>query len=306
MESPLVRNSSPGLLKRLLEALKRSEEDSAASGAGPQNLNELERRLGYRFQDRRLLVRALTHKSFSYQQSSTPDPDEHYENLEFLGDAILGFVVADYLFRHCSGVREGGMTRMRSQLVSAGRLAQVSTRLGLGRWLRLSRGEEKTGGRLKKALLADVFESIVGALYLDGGLEVARSFILRELREELERAGTGELDLRDPKSALQERLHQLGLPTPWYKVLQETGPEHRKHFLVGVYVNGEELGRGEGRSKKEAEQKAAREALARTASPKRSQEPVKQSGEAVEGGMGDDRSGQRTPPEVETAKNEAE
>lgn len=266
----------------------------------------LEERLGYRFADRRLLVRALTHKSYSYQESPTPDPDDHYENLEFLGDAILGFVVADYLFRHCSGVQEGDMTRMRSQLVSAGRLAQVSARLGLGKWLRLSRGEEKTGGRVKKALLADVFESIVGALYLDGGLEAARSFILRELRAELEQAGAGELAVRDPKSALQERLHKLGLPTPWYKVLQETGPEHRKRFLVGVYVNGEELGRGEGRSKKEAEQMAAREALARTTSRAWSEEPVEERGQGVESGVSGDRSAQRTSPQVESTEDEAQ
>jgi ribonuclease-3 len=225
----------------------------------PQELDALEARLGYRFRDRGLLEHALTHKSKAHEDPSGGVADN--ESLEFLGDAVLGLVVADALFRAFPAYSEGQKSKIKANLVSTAALAELADGLGLGDHMILGRGEEKTGGRRKPALLADTCEAIIAALYLDGGLEAARAFIMREIGQGIEDARQPGYFGRDHKSRLQERLQSLGRPLPAYRVLVETGPEHRKLFSVQVATGDRPLARGEGRTKKDAEQEAARLAI---------------------------------------------
>jgi ribonuclease-3 len=191
------------------------------------------------------------------------DDSLHYESLEFLGDSILGFVISEFLYLTYPELSEGDLSKIKSQLVSAQQLHLLSLDLDLGRFLNLSRGEDRTGGRRKKALLADLFESLTAAIYLDGGIEAAKAFILREFRERFEDIAEEKMPIGDHKSALQERLHGMGRPSPVYEVLDETGPDHRKEFLVSVSSEGMVLAHGTGRSKKAAEQEAAGQAIAK-------------------------------------------
>jgi len=200
---------------------------------------------------------ALTHRSFANEQDP-PAPDN--QRLEFLGDAVIGAVVAAWLFETHPDLDQGRLTRLRSDLVSAPRLAGLARRLGLGRFLRLGRGEEMSRGRQRDSVLADAFEALVGALFLAVGLEGCRRFIERAAAPELARAVTGQ-PWRDNKTELQERLQRRGL-LPAYHVVRERGPDHAKEFFVEVLVDGVVSGRGQGRNKKEAEQEAAAEALA--------------------------------------------
>jgi ribonuclease-3 len=224
----------------------------------------LERSLEYRFRDRGLLEHALTHKSRAAEDASGGVADN--ESLEFLGDAVLGLVVADALFRKYPRYNEGQKSKIKASVVSTQSLARHAERLGLGDHLILGRGEEKTGGRFKQALLADAYEALIAALYLDGGLEAATTFLLREMKEALD-AGAEPAFTQDYKSALQERLQALGHPLPEYRVSGEAGPDHRKVFSVEVVVSGDVLGTASGRAKKEAEQEAARLALTRLPKP---------------------------------------
>ena len=220
---------------------------------------DLEQRIGYRFRDVGLLEHALTHKSKAHEDATGGVVDN--ESLEFLGDAVLGFVVADLLYREFPHFQEGQKSKAKAALVSTTALAELGQRIGLGAYLLLGRGEEKTGGRQKQALLADGCEAVIAAIYLDGGIDPARDFILRELRDEIEHVRSPEF-LRDFKSALQERLQASGRPLPEYEVVAERGPDHDKRFHVTVRVGGEVLASSEGRTKKEAEQAAAKQALA--------------------------------------------
>jgi ribonuclease-3 len=224
----------------------------------------LERNLEYRFRDRGLLEHALTHKSRAAEDASGGVADN--ESLEFLGDAVLGLVVADALFRKYPRYNEGQKSKIKASVVSTQSLARHAERLGLGDHLILGRGEEKTGGRFKQALLADAYEALIAALYLDGGLEAATTFLLREMKDALD-AGAEPAFTQDYKSALQERLQALGQPLPEYRVSGEAGPDHRKVFSVEVVVSGDVLGTASGRAKKEAEQEAARLALTRLPKP---------------------------------------
>jgi ribonuclease-3 len=219
---------------------------------------ELQRRIEYRFRDRGLLEHALTHKSRAAEDASGGISDN--ESMEFLGDAVLGLVVADALFRQDPLYNEGQKSKIKASVVSTQSLARHAERLQLGDHLILGRGEEKTGGRFKQALLADAYEALIAALYLDGGLEAAQAFLLREMREALD-TGAAPGFTQDFKSALQERLQALGAPLPEYRVAGESGPDHRKTFSVDVLVSGEVLGSASGKAKKEAEQEAARIAL---------------------------------------------
>jgi len=223
-------------------------------------LRALEERLGHRFGDLSLLDRALTHSSLANEEA---DGDGgHNEPLEFLGDAVIGFVIADLLHRRDPEGREGAKSKTRSQLVSARSLARRSAELGLPDLLRLGRGEEKSGGRKKTALWADAYEAVIAALYLDGGLEAAHRFVSAEFATDLERPA---LPTEDHKSLLQEILQARGDPVPEYELVAEEGPDHRRRFRVRCVVRGEAVAEGEGFSKKQAQQEAARNALARLA-----------------------------------------
>lgn len=225
----------------------------------PQEFDALETRLGYRFRDRGLLEHALTHKSKAHEDPSGGVADN--ESLEFLGDAVLGLVVAEALFRAFPGYSEGQKSKIKANLVSTAALAEMAEHLGLGEHMILGRGEEKTGGRRKQALLADTCEALIAAIYLDGGLEPARQFLAREFAPAIAEARQPEYFGRDHKSRLQERLQALGRPLPVYRVSGEIGPDHRKQFHVEVVVGDEVIAQGVGRTKKDAEQEGAKRAL---------------------------------------------
>jgi ribonuclease III len=246
------------------EAIRIIESHREEVGSGlvvplPQQFEALELRLGYRFRDRGLLEHALTHKSKAHEDPSGGVLDN--ESLEFLGDAVLGLVIADALCRAFPQWSEGQKSKVKASLVSTTALAELAERLQLGEHMILGRGEEKTGGRRKQALLADTCEALIAAIYLDGGLEPSRQFIMREMGEAIEAANDPLYFGRDHKSRLQEALQALGRPLPHYRVAGEAGPEHRKMFYIEVLVGGEVIAQGIGRTKKDAEQEAAKSAL---------------------------------------------
>jgi ribonuclease III len=229
-----------------------------------QELQPLEQRIGYRFKDPGLLEHALTHRSRVHEDASGGVIDN--ESLEFLGDSVLGFVIADVLFREFPHHNEGQKSKLKASLVSSASLARLAERLGLGDFLILGRGEEKTGGRRKHAIIADCYEALIAAVYLDGGIDSARAFIEREfasLVEEAKRTGAAASFTEDWKSALQELLQSRGRGLPAYRLAGELGPDHRKSFVVEVVVEGEVVATADGRSKKEAAQAAAKAALER-------------------------------------------
>jgi ribonuclease-3 len=223
----------------------------------------LQDRIGYRFRDRGLLEHALTHRSRAAEDPSGGVKDN--ESLEFLGDAVLGLVAADMLFRRYPEFDEGQKSKIKASVVSAQALARRAERIQLGDHLLLGRGEEKTGGRFKQALLADGYEALIAAVYLDGGFRAAAELLERELGEAIADGATQAVVGEDYKSALQERLQALGRALPEYRVAAQSGPDHRKVFTVEVLVEGGVLGCATGKAKKEAEQEAAREALERMA-----------------------------------------
>ena len=240
--------------------LFRSRTSGDLSREALAELHLAEERIGYHFSDPRLLQRALTHRSFVFEDQAAESDEADYEAMEFLGDSILGLVVSEALY-HRFPQREGVLSRIRAYLVSTDQLSELSRQLGLGRFIRLSRGEENTGGRDKRAILADLFESTVAAIYLDGGLEPTSRFLARHFEPLMDRIDGDEVEVRDYKSRLQEKLHSLGRPEPAYRVTAEYGPDHNKEFSVEVKSQGRSLGQGQGRSKKEAEQQAAEVAL---------------------------------------------
>jgi ribonuclease III len=219
----------------------------------------LQQAIGYRFRDRGLLEHAMTHTSRANEDVSGGVVDN--ESMEFLGDALLGFVVADMLFRDFPQFDEGQKSKTKAAVVSTATLAKQAERLQLGDHLLLGRGEEKTGGRRKQALLADTYEALIAAMYLDGGIEHARAFIVREFTPLLDEVRRDGVTGQDYKSALQELLQSRDLPLPDYRLLGTAGPDHRKLFEIEVGVRGEPLASATGASKKEAEQEAARAAL---------------------------------------------
>ena len=219
----------------------------------------LQQAIGYRFRDRGLLEHAMTHTSKANEDVSGGVVDN--ESMEFLGDALLGFVIADVLFREFPGFDEGQKSKTKASLVSTTTLARQAERLRLGDHLLLGRGEEKTGGRRKQALLADGYEALIAAIYLDGGIEHARAFIVREFAPWLDEVRRDGVSAQDYKSALQELLQSREMPLPEYRLAGTLGPDHRKLFEIDVVVRGERLASGTGPSKKEAEQDAARATL---------------------------------------------
>src|SRR3954469_25068774 len=215
--------------------------------------------INYRFRDRGLLEHAMTHTSRANEDVSGGVVDN--ESMEFLGDALLGFVVADMLFREFPEYDEGMKSKTKAAVVSTASLAKQAERLQLGEHLLLGRGEEKTGGRRKQALLADGYEALIAAIYLDGGIEHARAFIVREFAALLDEVRRDGVSGQDYKSALQELLQARDLPLPDYRLVGTQGPDHRKLFEIEVAVRGERLATAIGASKKEAEQDAAKAAL---------------------------------------------
>ncbi len=255
-----VREEDADEARRIIDG-HRTELSSGQLVRLRDEFETLQTAIAYRFRDRGLLEHAMTHTSRANEDVSGGVVDN--ESLEFLGDAVLGFIVADLLFREFPDCDEGEKSKMKAMLVSTATLARVAERLGLGDHLLLGRGEEKTGGRRKQALLADGCEALIAAMYLDGGIEQSRAFIVRELGgfiDDLRRDG---VSAQDYKSTLQELVQGRNRPLPEYRVVGAAGPDHQKLFDVEVLVAGEPLARATGPSKKEAEQEAARLALSR-------------------------------------------
>jgi len=222
-----------------------------------ETLEKLERELDYRFNDSVLLKKALIHSSHAHEQNTGEDN----EQLEFLGDAVLGLLVSDLLFRAHPSLTEGELSKLKGFFVSSANLVKYAEQLELGQYLYLGKGEEKTGGRSKPALLVDALEAIIGAIYLDGGLDAARRLISKFMEPQLDEvrlAGNRSVDF---KSALQEYLQSRSMGTPRYIAVREVGPDHEKLFTVDVELDGKAISRGIGLTKKAAEQAAARQAL---------------------------------------------
>jgi ribonuclease III len=224
--------------------------------ARKEQLAELERALSYRFQRLELLNHALTHKSYVHEQREPVQPNER---LEFLGDAVLGLVISDYCYRKFANLAEGELSKIRASLVNDGNLARIARRLELGSYLLVGRGEELTGGRAKASLLADTFEAVLAAIYLDSSLGDAYQVILQCFQEDLNTALHE--GYRDYKSELQEYTQEKLGCVPTYRVVRERGPDHEKVFEVELAIRGQLQGFGLGKSKKEAEQDAARKVL---------------------------------------------
>jgi ribonuclease-3 len=228
----------------------------------PADLGVLEAAIGHVFRDRELFERALTHKSRIHERTGEIPSAGDNEQLEFLGDAILGFVVSACLVRRFASAPEGRLSKLKAHLVSAARLYEVAQTLALGEFLFLGRGEEMSGGRAKKALLADAMEALIAAMYLDAGLETARTFIETHVVGSFAVAeGSVDGAVADYKSALQEMAQALNLPPPRYFIVGEAGPEHSKTFTVEVRVGKQWIGQAQGLSKKAAGQKAAESIL---------------------------------------------
>ncbi len=217
-------------------------------------MQDLQQVIGYKFSQKQLLVTALTHTSFA---NESKEKIKNNERLEFLGDSVLQIVTAEYLFTH-KNMPEGELTRMRANLVCESALFEFAQVINLGEYLRLGKGEEKSGGRSRPSVVSDAFEALIAALYLDGGFNAAKKFILPFLEGALKKAET---DV-DYKTMLQEIMQQNRQEKLSYVVKNETGPDHNKHFVVQVFLNSNYIGTGEGNSKKTAEQAAAKQALA--------------------------------------------
>jgi ribonuclease-3 len=231
------------------------------SSAVSEAVGGLQERIGYSFRDPSLLERALTHRSFSNEHRELRSPNN--ERLEFLGDTVLGFVIGDYIYKAFPNLQEGALSKIKAHLVSASTLAAKGRDLSLGRYLRMGAGEARSGGSEKLSLLADAFEAVVAAIYLDGGLPAAETFVRRVFQPDVSGIDVGDLSFHDYKTALQETAQSLGLPLPEYRVVDEYGPDHEKHFVVEVYWDGVSFAYGKGASKREAQRKAAKEALRR-------------------------------------------
>ena len=225
-------------------------------------MRTIEEKTGYRFKDKELLQTALTHSSYAREHH---EAGEWNERMEFLGDAMLDAIVGEQLYREFPGMEEGFLSRTRASLVCEKFLFEVACRIGLGEHLRLSAGEEKTGGRERPSILADAVEALIGAVFLDGGYEETRKVVLRLLEDGFQEVREGKTIITDYKTALQELLQSEGASAADIKYLDigQSGPDHDKVFTVRLMINGQEEAMGEGKSKKQAQQNAAREALSR-------------------------------------------
>jgi len=223
-----------------------------------KQLNELENAIGYSFKDISILDNALTHSS---HVASRSDFLLHNERLEFIGDSILDMIISLHLYRRCKSSPEGSLTRFRAVIVCEQSLYNAANRLNLGRYMLMSRGEENTGGRNRTSILADAFEALIAAIYLDGGIKKAKAFILEKLEETIKAAVESRI-FSDYKSFLQEHIQKKNSGKLSYKLLKEEGPDHDKIFEVALYLNNTMIGSGTGHSKKDAQQAAAKAAIA--------------------------------------------
>ena len=227
--------------------------------AVPQ-MNPLEQRIKYKFRNSLLLAEALTHPSLGHETQR-----HHFDNqrLEFLGDAVLQLIFTEYLFDQFSTLSEGQLTKIRARIVSREGLRILAERIGVGKYLMMGRGEEASGGRERASTLSDAFEALIGAMYLDSDFVTVRRIVLTEARELLEDLEVDPPD-NNPKGRLQELLQAISPVSPTYPIIDQSGPEHQKRFVAKIVWEGRELGSGEGRSKKEAETAAARDALGKS------------------------------------------
>lgn len=209
------------------------------------------------FKDKKLFELAFTHRSYLNESTGVRESNER---LEFLGDSILSFVVSTYIYSEFKEKKEGELTSLRSVLTNTETLYEVAKKLNLGKNLKLSKGEEETGGRESKTILANTYEAVVGAIYLDQGIELARKFILETIIQEIDSIVSSQ-GLKDPKSALQEFMQENYKTSPQYEVLEEIGPDHNKAYTVGVFYGDKLLAKGSGKSKQEAEKKSAQNAM---------------------------------------------
>lgn len=224
-----------------------------------RQLHEFENLIGYTFKDISILNNALTHSSYV---ASKTDFLEHNERLEFIGDAILDMIISLHLYRKCKNSPEGSLTRFRAGIVCEQSLYNASNRLKLGEYLLLSRGEENTGGRNRVSILADAFEALIAAIYIDGGIKKSKTFILENMEHIINDAVENRI-FSDYKSFLQEHVQKNNSGKLSYKLLREEGPDHNKTFEIALFLNNSVIGRGEGHSKKDAQQAAARDAIVR-------------------------------------------
>lgn len=220
------------------------------------NISKFEDTINYKFENKSYILEALTHSSYSNENKNY----KFNERLEFLGDSVLSIVISDYLFKKEKNLPEGELTKLRANIVCEESLSEVAGQIHLGEYLLLGKGEEATGGRDRISILADALEAIIAAIYLDGGLEEASKFIFRFMEEIIENSIEGKI-FRDYKTYLQEVLQSKGEQHIWYKLIEEKGPDHNKRFVMEVGINDKVLGVGEGKSKKDAEQVAAKSAL---------------------------------------------
>jgi ribonuclease-3 len=220
------------------------------------SLSDIQQRIAYTFSNPELLERALTHKSYA-NENRVP---YHNERMEFLGDAVLSLVVSEYLMKTCPDSTEGDLSRLRAAVVSEPPLAAIAREIGLGSYILLGRGEEQTGGRDKDSLLSNCLEALIASIYLDAGKDAAEAFVIRFFEDIIKKTCTSRATL-DYKTEFQELCQERLKQLPEYRIVSETGPDHQKQFEVEVWIKGQLSGRGIGRSKKEAEQRAAKEAL---------------------------------------------
>lgn len=222
------------------------------------NISKFEDIIKYKFKNKQFILEALTHSSYSNENKSY----SFNERLEFLGDSVLGIVISDYLFRNEQNLPEGELTKLRANIVCEESLSDIAKEINLGKHILLGRGEEATGGRDRISILADAFEAVIAAIYLDGGIENAKEFILDHMESIIQDSIKGRI-FRDYKTHLQEVVQSKGESIISYNLAEEIGPDHNKRFVMEVNLDNKVLGRGEGKSKKEAEQSAAKQALRR-------------------------------------------
>ena len=220
------------------------------------NIELFEQKINYEFKNKEYILEALTHSSYSNENKNYP----FNERLEFLGDSVLSIVISDYLFKKETKLPEGELTKIRANIVCEESLSEVSKKRHLGKYMLLGKGEEATGGRERISILADALEAVIAAIYLDGGIKCAREFILTNMEKIINDSIKGKI-FRDYKTCLQEVLQSNGENNIWYKLIEEKGPDHNKRFVMEVGINDTVLGVGEGKSKKDAEQVAAKCAL---------------------------------------------